>query len=77
MIITPESREYFQKLPARVSHGMALFNSSTPYFVAEDPVIANYEMLHETWFQGVPINAVCIKHNLSRMQYDEKEERFV
>jgi hypothetical protein len=77
MIITSELREYFQRLQARVSHGMAKFASHTPYIVFEDPVVTNYELLRETWFQGVPIQNVCRKHNLSRSQYDEKEGRFV
>jgi hypothetical protein len=77
MILTANTRAYFQKLQAKVSKAMAQFNSSTPYYVEEDPVIANYEMIRDAWFQRESIKTVCQKHKLSRSQYYEKEERFV
>jgi hypothetical protein len=56
---------------------MAQYSSRTPYFLDDDPVIANYEILREVWFGGAPIKTVCRRHDLSRSQYYEKEDRFV
>ena len=34
---------------------MAQYSSRTPYFLDDDAVIANYEILREVWFDRVPI----------------------
>jgi hypothetical protein len=77
MILSHKSREYFKFLAAKVSQAMAQYSSRTPYFVDDDPVIANYEILRKVWFDSVPIKSVCQSHGLSRSQYYEKEDRFV
>ncbi len=77
MILSHKSREYFKLLAAKVSQAMAQYSSHTPYFVDDDPVIANYEILREVWFDGAAIKNVCQRHDLSRSQYYEKEDRFV
>ena len=77
MILSHKSREYFKLLAAKVSQAMAQYSSRTPYFLDDDPVIANYEILREVWFDGAPIKNVCQSHDLSRSQYYEKEDRFV
>ena len=56
---------------------MARYGSRTPYFVDDDPVIRNYEMIREVWFDGTPIKNVCQRYELSRSQYYEKEDRFI
>ena len=56
---------------------MARYASHTPYFMDDDPVIRNYEMIREVWFDGTPIKNVCQRHNLSRSQYYENEDRFI
>jgi len=77
MILSHKSREYFKLLAAKVSQAMARYSSRTPYFLDNDPVITNYEIIREVWFDGAPIKNVCQRHNLSRSQYYEKEDRFV
>jgi hypothetical protein len=77
MILSHKSREYFKLLAAKVSQAMAQYSSRTPYFLDDDPVIANYEILRQVWFDGAPIKNVCQRHDLSRSQYYEKEDRFV
>ena len=77
MILSHKSREYFKFLAAKVSQAMAQYSSRTPYFLDDDPVIKNYEIIREVWFDGKPIKNVCQRYNLSRSQYYEKEDRFV
>ena len=64
-------------MQAEVSQAMAKFSTNRPYLVEDDPIITNYEIIRDVWFKGVPIKNVCKRHNLSRSQYYEKEERFV
>ena len=77
MILAPSTITYFNKIQAKVAQAMAQFDSATPYFVQDDPVIFNYELIRKAWFQGVPIKTVCQEHKISRSQYYEKEDRFV
>jgi len=77
MILSHKTREYFEFLAAKVSQAMAQYSSRTPYFLDDDPVIGNYEIIREVWFDGAPIKNVCQRHALSRSQYYEKEDRFV
>lgn len=77
MILTASTRAYFQELQAKVSKAMAHVGSPTPYFVEGDPIIVNYELIREAWLEGAAIKSVCQKHNLSRTQYYDKEDRFV
>jgi hypothetical protein len=77
MILSHKSREYFKLLAAKVSQAMAQYSSRTPYFLYDDPVISNYEIIRQVWFDGAPIKNVCQSHELSRSQYYEKEDRFV
>ena len=77
MILSHNSRSYFELLQAKVSQAMARYASHTPYFLNDDPVITNYEVIREVWFDGSPIKTVCQRHGLSRSQYYEKEDRFV
>jgi len=56
---------------------MAQITRRTPYFLDNDPVIINYEVIREVWFNRSPIKTVCQRHGLSRSQYYEKEDRFV
>ena len=74
MILSHKSREYFKLLAAKVSQAMAQHSSRTPYFLDDDPVIANYEIIRQVWFDGAPIKKVCQSHDLSRSQYYEKED---
>jgi hypothetical protein len=77
MILPHKCREYFKFVAAKVSLAMAQYSSSAPYFLDDNPVIANYEILREVWFDSVPIKNAGQSHNLSRSQYYEREERFV
>ena len=56
---------------------MARYSRHAPYFLEDDPVITNYEVIREVWVDGSPIKAVCEQHRISRSQYYEKEEGFV
>ena len=56
---------------------MARHGSRTPYFLDDDPVIGNHEIIREVWFDEVAIKEVCKEHKISRSQYYEKEDRFV
>ena len=77
MILSLNSRSYFELLQAKVSQAMAQHSSHTPYLLNDDPVIMNYEVIREVWSDGSPIKAACQRHGLSRSQYYEKEHRFV
>jgi len=77
MILSQKTRDYFKFLEAKVSQAMARHGSRTPYFLDDDPVIGNYEIIREVWFDGVAIKEVCKEHKISRSQYYEKEDRFV
>lgn len=76
MILSHNSRSYFELLQAKVSQPMARYARHTPYFLEDDPVIANYEVIREVWLDGSPIKTVCQRHSISRSQYYEKEDRF-
>ena len=56
---------------------MAQHKRRTPYLLDNDPVIINYEVIREVWFDRAPIKTVCQRYDLSRSQYYEKENRFV
>ena len=56
---------------------MAQHKRRTPYFLDNDPVIINYEVIRAVWFDRSPIKRVCQRHGLSRSQYYEKENQFV
>ena len=77
MILSHNSRTYFELLQAKVSQAMAQYSRHTPYLLDDDPVITNYEVIREVWFDGSPIKTVCQHHGLSRSQYYDKEDRFV
>ena len=77
MILSQKNRHYFKFLEAKVSQAIAQQGSRTPYFLDDDPVIRNYEIIREVWFDGVAINKVCKEHKISRSQYYQKEDRFV
>ena len=64
-------------LQAKVSQAMARHASRTPYFLDDDPIIRNYEIIREVWFNNAAIKNVCQEYNLSRSQYYETEDRFV
>ena len=77
MILSLNSRSYFELLQAKVSQAMARHGRSTPYYLEDDPVITNYEVIRQVWFDGSPIKNVCERHDISRSQYYEKEDGFV
>lgn len=77
MILSHKSREYFKFLQAKVAQAMARHGSRIPYMLDDDPVIRNYEIIREVWFDGTSIHYVCQKHKLSRSQYYEKENYFI
>ncbi|PIP05204.1 MAG: hypothetical protein COX52_13245, partial [Syntrophobacterales bacterium CG23_combo_of_CG06-09_8_20_14_all_48_27] len=77
MILSRNSRSYFELLQAKVSQAMAHHGRDTPYFIDDDPVVANYEAIREVWLDSSPIKTVCQRHRFSRSQYYEKEDRFV
>lgn len=56
---------------------MGRHGSHTPYFLEDDPVITNYEIIREAWVGGSSIKEVCEKYHISRSQYYEKEDGFV
>ena len=56
---------------------MARYTSRTPYFLEDDPVIRNYEIIRQVWLEGIPIKKVCRGYGLSRSQYYEKESQYV
>lgn len=77
MILSLSTRSYFELLEAKVSQGMGQFGRQTPYLLADDPGIANYEIIRDVWLDGVPIKEASEQHGLSRSQYYEKEDHFV
>lgn len=77
MILSHNARSYFELLEAKVAQGMGQFGRPTPYLLADDPVIVNYELVRDVWLGGVPIREACKRHGLSRSLYYEKEDRFV
>ena len=77
MILPHQTREYFKFLQAKVSQAMARYYNRTPYLLDDDPVIGNYEIIRQVWFEGTSIKDACRNHKLSRTQYYEKESRFV
>ncbi|MCK4390893.1 MAG: transposase, partial [Desulfobacterales bacterium] len=77
MILSQKSRDYFKSLQAKVSQAMTRYASRIPYFLDDDPVIKNYEIIRQVWFNDVGIKKVCQEHKISRSQYYEKENGFV
>jgi len=77
MILSHNTRSYFELLEAKVSQGMGQFGRPTPYLLTDDPVITGYEIIRDVWQDGVPIKEACKQHGLSRSQYYEREDRFV
>ncbi len=77
MILSHNSRSYFELLQAKVSQAMAKYARQTPYLLDKDPVIENYEVIRDVWVNKKNIKTVCQLHGLSRSQYYEKEDRFV
>ena len=77
MILTPRTRTYFELLQAKVVQGMRPHGSRTPYYIEDDPVITNYEIVREVWADNSPIKEVCENYHISRTQYYEKEDAFV
>lgn len=56
---------------------MTRYGSHVPYFLEDDPVITNYEVIRQVWFDGSAIKTVCEQHGISRSQYYDKEDGFV
>ncbi len=77
MILSYTNRSYFEFLQAKVSQAMARTSSKVPYFMDDDPVIANYEVIRDVWFHGSPIKRVCQQQGISRSQYYKIEDQFV
>ena len=77
MILSQKSREYFKFLQAKVSQAMARHGCASPYFLDDDPVIRNYEIIRGVWLNGVSVKSICEKYKISRSQYYEKENGFV
>ncbi len=77
MILSQASRDLFKILQAKVSQGMARYQSRSPYFLDGDPVIRNYEIIRQVWVDGASIKGVCRQHQISRSQYYERENGFV
>jgi len=77
MILSNNTRSYFELLQSKVSQAMAQYGRRTPYLLDDDPVITNYEVIRDVWFERLSIKRVCQRHGLSRSQYYEKEGRFV
>lgn len=69
--------DYFKHLQSGVSQGMAKSGSKQPYFISDDPVIENYEILREIWLKRNPIKETCCRRNTSRSLYYELEGRFI
>ena len=77
MILARKSMEYFKMLEAKVSRGMVRHSCQTPYWIDDDPVIRNYEMLRKAWIKGFPVEDICKEFGISRSRYYEKEKQFV
>jgi ACT domain-containing protein len=77
MILTPNARSYFELLQAKVAQAMGRHGSHTPYYLEDDPVITNYEIIREVWADHSSIKEVCEKYHISRSQYYDKEDDFV
>lgn len=56
---------------------MAQHASHTPYFLDDDPVIKNYEIIRNVWLNERGIREVCQEYQISRSHYYEKEDLFV
>ncbi len=77
MILSPGTIKYFKLLSSKATSAMASYQSTTPYFIKDDPVISHYEILRKVWLGSVPIKQVCLEYGLSRSSYYEIENRFV
>ena len=56
---------------------MGQTGSRTPYYLENDPVITNYEIIRDVWVGNSSIKTVCENYHLSRSQYYDKEDAFV
>lgn len=77
MILSQKTRDYFKILQAKVSQAMAQHQSRSPYFLDDDPVIRNYEIIRQVWVNDAAIKGVCQTHHISRSHYYERENYFI
>lgn len=77
MILSLKARQYFQMLQSKVTQGLAKSITGRPYFLEDDPVIRNYEMIRMVWRDGGSIKKACSNFSLSRTQFYEKENQFI
>jgi hypothetical protein len=77
MIFHESSIAYFNAMKAKVSKGMVLSGQSSPYEVAEEPILREYECLREVWRGRVPVKRVCARYGVSRSAYYGFESKFL
>jgi len=56
---------------------MGPHGNRSPYYLEDDPVITNYEIVREVWVGNSSIKEACEKYHISRSQYYDKEDAFV
>ena len=77
MILSANEIKYFKSISSKVNSSMASYQSATPYYIEDDPVIGHYEVLRKVWLGSAAIKQVCLEYDLSRSSYYEIENRFV
>ena len=77
MILSAGEIKYFKSISSKVSGGMASYQSATPYFMEDDPVITRYEALRKVWLGSAAVKQVCLEYDLSRSSYYGIENSFV
>ncbi|MBA7537077.1 hypothetical protein ES705_29343 [subsurface metagenome] len=50
MILSAQTIKYFKSLSSQVNKGITSAQSTVPYMLKHDPVIRNYEFIHDVWF---------------------------
>jgi hypothetical protein len=78
MLFTEKQLKYLAELPSTVAHALPeARNADVPFFLNDDPVIDNYELLRAVWMEGKSIQAACQGAGCSRTEYYHLEEAFV
>jgi len=76
-ILSDKNINYFKSYQARVAQGIASGGVQSPYFVAQDTFIQQYEYLRAVWIRGVKVEEVTKEYRISRSQYYKTEQAFL
>jgi len=77
MIFSRDSVKYFKSIGSMAIQGMAQNKAKTPYFLADDFVISNYECIRDVWLDKSNITDACKRHSIPRSTYYMLEEEFI